>query len=148
MLYSHNQGYPSEGLPHRIRLSNGSTRTDSSTFTDAEISDAGYVGVETAPSYNSRTQRLDWTGSEWSVVGLTTSEIAYATENQWALVRSDRDQMIKNIEWKISRNLSEVRLGVTTTTDSISDLDAYIQSLRDITNQSDPYNITWPTPPA
>lgn len=148
MLYSHNQGYPSEGLPHRIRLSNGSTRTDSSTFTEEEILDAGYVSVDAPPTYENKTHRLDWTGSEWSVVGLTTSEIAYATENQWALVRSDRDQMIKNIEWKISRNLSEVRLGVTTTTDSISDLDAYIQSLRDITNQSDPYNITWPTPPA
>ena len=55
--------------------------------------------------------------------------------------------MIKNIEWKISRNLSETRLGLTTTTDNLSDLDTYIQSLRDITNQSDPYNITWPPIP-
>lgn len=147
MLYSHNQGYPSEGLPHRIRLSNGSTRTDSSTFTEAEILDAGYVSVDAPPTYENRTHKLDWTGSEWSVVGLTTSEIAYATENQWALVRSDRDQRIEDIEWKISRNLSETRLGVTTTTDNLSDLDTYIQSLRDITNQSDPYNITWPSIP-
>ena len=27
----------------------------------------------------------------------------------------------------------------------IADLDAYIQALRDVTSQSDPYNITWPT---
>ena len=146
MLYSHNNKYPNQ-LPERIRLSNGSTRTDSSTFTEAELLDAGYVSVDAPPTYENRTHRLDWTGSEWSVVGLTTSEIAYATEQRWALIRSDRDQMIKNIEWKISRNLSETRLGFTTTTDNLSDLDTYIQSLRDITNQSDPYNITWPSIP-
>lgn len=144
MLYSHNQGYPSEGLPHRIRLSNGSTRTDSSTFTDAEISDAGYVGVQTAPSYNSRTQRLEWTGTDWNVVGLSTSEIDYNILQEWSSVRDVRNKMIDDIEWRISRYQSEVRLGITTTTDNISNLDTYVQALRDITKQSDPYNITWP----
>ena len=52
--------------------------------------------------------------------------------------------MIQNVEWRIMRYHSEVRLGITTTTDSISDLDTYIQGLRDITNQSDPSSITWP----
>ena len=148
MLYSHNQGYPSEGLPHRIVLSNGSTRTDSSTFTDAEISDAGYVGVETAPSYNSRSQRLEWTGTDWYVVGLSTAEIDYITFQEWSSVRLMRNKMIDDIEWRISRYQSELRLGITTTTDSISDLDTYVQELRDVTNQSDPFSIVWPNPPA
>ncbi len=42
------------------------------------------------------------------------------------------------------RNLSETRIGITTTTDNISDLDTYIQALRDISKQTDPENITWP----
>ena len=147
MLYSHNQGYPSEGLPHRIVLSNGKTRTDSSTFTDDEISDAGYVGVETAPSYNSRTQRLEWTGTDWNVVGLSTAEIDYVTFQEWSSVRLTRNKMIADIEWRISRYQSEVRLGLTTTTDNIEELDTYVQQLRDITELSDPSLVVWPEPP-
>ena len=44
MLYSYNGEYPTD-IPERIRLSDGSTRTDSSTYTEEEIADAGYVYV-------------------------------------------------------------------------------------------------------
>jgi len=143
MLYSHKNQYPDK-LPERIRLSNGSTRTNSSTFTTEELSDAGYVAVSTAPTYNNRTHNLSWNGSDWSVDELTDLDITYATEQQWSEVRIERDKRIEAVEWKIMRYQSEVRLGITTTTDNISNLDTYVQALRDITKQSDPYNITWP----
>ena len=143
MLYSYNNEYPIE-IPDRIRLSDGSTRTDSSTFTDAEIADAGYVSVSDPPSYDSSTHKLTWTGTAWQVVALTTDELNTIQSNLWSEVRKTRDNMIQNVEWRIMRYQSEVRLGITTTTDSISDLDTYVQELRDITNQSDPSSITWP----
>ena len=143
MLYSHKNQYPDQ-LPERIRLSNGSTRTDSSTFTTEELSDAGYVAVSTAPTYNNRTHNLSWNGSDWSVDELTDLDITYATEQQWLNIRIERDERIEAVEWRIMRHQSEVRLGITTTTDNISNLDTYVQALRDITKQSDPYNITWP----
>ena len=87
MLYSHKNQYPDK-LPERIRLSNGSTRTDSSTFTTEELSDAGYVAVSTAPTYNNRTHNLSWNGSDWSVDELTDLDITYATEQQWSEVLS------------------------------------------------------------
>ena len=143
MLYSYNNEYPKQ-IPNRIRLSDGSTRTNSSTFTDAEIEDAGYVSVSDPPSYDSSTHKLTWTGTAWQVVALTTDELNTIQSNLWSEVRETRDNMIQNVEWRIMRYQSEVRLGITTTTDSISDLDTYVQELRDITDQSDPSSITWP----
>ena len=62
----------------------------------------------------------------------------------WQRVRYDRDNLIKNAQWRIDRHLSEVRRGVSTT-DDISKLDAYVEKLRQIPQkQTDPYNITWP----
>ena len=144
MPYSYNNQYPIDILPNRIRLSNGSTRTDSSTFTTDELTDAGYVAVSTAPTYNEKTHKLTWSGSDWETVGLTTAEITNNTEAQWEEVRIDRQNRFNDVDWRVMRYQSEVRLGVTTTTDTIADLDTYLKSLRDITNQSDPYNINWP----
>lgn len=58
--------------------------------------------------------------------------------------RSLRDFKISNISWRYERYGSELRLGVKTT-DSITALDKYSQSLRDITLQEGfPNNIVWP----
>ena len=143
-MYSYKTQYPISNLPERIRLSNGSTRTDSSTFTNAELTDAGYVDVSDPPSFNSQTHKLTWDGTSWQTVALTDSEIVTNISQQWASVRSDRKEKFEEVEWRVFRHQSQVRLGVTPT-DNIADLDAYIQSLRDVTSQSDPYNINWPT---
>ena len=145
MPYSYKNQYPIDRLPERIRLSNGLTRTDSSTFTTDELIDAGYVAVSTSPTYNDRTHKLNWDGSNWEVVGLTTSEIERNTKEQWSgVIRPEIDIKINAFDWRVKRYHSQVRLGISTTTDKIADLDSYIQALRDITKQSDPYNITWP----
>ena len=143
-MYSYKTEYPISNLPERIRLSNGSTRTDSSTFTNAELTDAGYVDVSDPPSFNSQTHKLTWDGTSWQTVALTDSEIVTNIAQQWIDVRSARKGKFEEVEWRVFRHQSQVRLGVTPT-DNIADLDAYIQSLRDVTSQSDPYNITWPT---
>lgn len=138
-MYSYKQQYPIENLPERIRLSDGSVRTDSSTFTDDEISDAGYVSVSNPPSITEK-QLLNWTGTEWSVVDNTEK----ATSNKWNEVRNKRNKLISEVEWRVSRYHAFARLGKEQI-DEIDVLDTYIQELRDITTQSDPFNITWPT---
>ena len=50
---------------------------------------------------------------------------------------------MKDADWKVLRYERETRLEKTPT-DDIVKLDAYMQSLADITKQSDPFNITWP----
>ena len=133
MFYSHNNQYPVDTLPNRIRLSDGSTRTDSSTFTTSELTSAGIVTTTNPPSYNSDTHKLTWDGSDWQVVALTTSEIKENTDLQWDVIRKQRDVQINAVDWKIMRYHSQVRLGITTTTDTIANLDTYIQELRNIT---------------
>lgn len=144
MLYSYKGQYPSS-LPQRIRFSDGSTRTDSSTFTNEELTDAEYVAAGDSPSYDSDTQKVIWNGSSWEVVSLTLSERVSRVAELWAEVRENRDEKIKEVEWRVMRNMSETRQGVDTT-DNITDLDTYVQALRDITSSTtNPIEVVWPT---
>ena len=58
-LYSLNGTRPTP-LPFRITLPNGFTRTDPSTFTEDEITAAGFTGPYDEPAYDPATQQLDW----------------------------------------------------------------------------------------
>lgn len=73
-MYSLNNQYPQE-LPSRIRLSNGQTRTDPTTFTPEEIADAGYILVPDPPIFGQR-QTLTWSGTEWVITDNRTLESA------------------------------------------------------------------------
>lgn len=68
-LYSHNNARPAP-LPWRITLPSGFTRTDPSTFTEDEITQAGYTGPYTEPPFDPATQQLDWDGTTYLVVPL------------------------------------------------------------------------------
>lgn len=150
MLYSIKGNYPVETLPHRIRLSDGSTRTDSSTFTADELSSAGITTVSDPPEYNADTHKLTWDNSdiEWEVIALTQEEIDNLISIAWQGIRNERDSLLKKTDEKILRYQSEVRIGITTTTDNISDLDTYAQALRDIpSTYSNPNDVEWPNTP-
>lgn len=67
ILYSHNNARPAP-LPFRITLPNGFTRTDPSTFTEDEITAAGFTGPYTEPDYDSSTEELAWVDGAFVVV--------------------------------------------------------------------------------
>ena len=69
MLYSIRQERPSP-LPERIRLANGFTKRDSTTYTTEEIADAGYVGPYTEPAYNPAIEQLLWRDGEYVIEAL------------------------------------------------------------------------------
>ena len=69
MLYSFRQQRPAP-LPQRIRMPDGFTRTDASTFTQEEIQAAGYSGPYTEPSYNPSTKQLLWVNGEYVIEAL------------------------------------------------------------------------------
>lgn len=68
--FSLNEEYPLtwDEMPHRIRLSNGNTRTDKETFTEDELKDSGYVFTDIYPNYNDETHVCYWNGTEWDIV--------------------------------------------------------------------------------
>jgi hypothetical protein len=50
---------------------------------------------------------------------------------------------MRDFEWRYTRYHRQIRLGLPTT-DSLENLDNYMQALADITNQEDLSNIIWP----
>lgn len=148
MQYSVNGDYPITTLPHRIRLSNGLTKTDNTTFTDSDLVSAGITTVADNPSYNTNTQKLVWNRetTEWDVTELTQDELDQITDSKWIQVRSQRDYLLSEADKRVLRYQSEERAGITTHMDSISDLDTYMQELRDIPQtNTNPDNIVWPS---
>jgi hypothetical protein len=65
-LYSKDNSYPAP-LPQRIRLADGSTRTDPATFTTEEIAAAGYIAAPPTPEYDSLTEQLSWIQGQWII---------------------------------------------------------------------------------
>jgi len=66
-----------------------------------------------------------------------TSTSAERLALQWDYIRSERNKKLRGTDYLA---LSDQTLS--------SDMSTYRQALRDITTQSDPFNITWPTKPS
>ena len=108
------------------------------------LTDNSVVELVETLSYTSPSQKLSKvdayvdSGKAYNVkVESTTSDEAAAlTTSKWADIRFERDLKIQETDWRAS---SDLTLSDTWKT--------YRQALRDITTQSDPFNITWPTKP-
>jgi hypothetical protein len=73
----------------------------------------------------------------YSIQNLSTKEIEEVTEDRWNYVRKKRDLHLSETDY----------LALQDTETLTEEWAIYRQSLRDITNQSDPFNINWPTKP-
>jgi hypothetical protein len=77
----------------------------------------------------------------WAVEPMNEEEVAARTEQEWGAVRGQRNFRLSMCDWT---QLADAPL----TDEKRSEWATYRQALRDITTQSDPFNITWPTRPA
>ena len=66
----------------------------------------------------------------------TDEEKAANIASEWLKVRTHRNERLAKTDWRASSDLT-----------MSDDWKTYRQALRDITTQSDPYSITWPTEP-
>ncbi len=96
---------------------------DSLYYVEADIP----VAMPTKPSDH---HVFDYTAKQW--VDPRT------TETEWPLVRAERDRRLLSSDWT---QLPDVPLATKEV------WAVYRQALRDITEQSDPFNLVWPTPP-
>ena len=150
MLYSVKGRHPTTKLPHRIRLSNGLTKTDSTTFTDSDLASAGITTAADPPTYDINTHKLDWNSeiTEWQLIELTQDELNEITNQKWVTIRTQRDKLLLSGDQRILRYQSEERAGITTHGDNISDLDTYMKQLRDIPQTyTNPNDVVWPELP-
>jgi len=76
----------------------------------------------------------------WAVEPMNEEEVAARTEQEWGAVRGQRNFRLSMCDWTQLPDapLSNVKM---------QEWASYRQALRDITTQSDPFNITWPTKP-
>ena len=134
-LYSHQSATPAP-LPHRIRLPDGSTRTDASTFTPEELEAAGYTGPFERPTCDATIETVDWDGAAFLVRPYSNDEL----EAQWQRIREQRLQLLQASDWT---QIEDFDLGADRPAWA-----AYRHALRDITTQPNPFAISWPVPPS
>ena len=137
MLYSHLQSTPAP-LPHRIRFADGSTRTDSTTFAPDELERAGYSGPYERPECNPKLETIAWDSEalEYVVRPYSFDEL----QAQYAKIRQRRIELLQSCDWT---QITDYDLG--------ADREAWArlrQALRDLADAPNPFDITWPQPPA
>jgi len=77
----------------------------------------------------------------YQITDADTDTINKRKEIKWAEVRTKRNTLLNESDWTQFQD-SPI------TGSSLTDWQTYRQSLRDVTTQSDPYNIVWPTIPS
>lgn len=78
---------------------------------------------------------------KWLVEEATSEQKEERLATQWQSVRYERDELLKSSDWT---QLPDVPL----TEDQKAGWKSYRSQLRDVTDQPDPFNITWPSTPA
>lgn len=133
-IYSHNSQYP-KPLPHRIRLSDGTTRTDPSSFTVQEIEDAGYILAPEKPSVNP-WQNLTWTGDSWAVSDKPADNLKEEKEQQ---INSLREQLIYSQKTVVLSTGQTIPVDVRQNKPDIQNLTNIVQkaSLKVMRNETD-----------
>ena len=77
----------------------------------------------------------------YQVTDATTETIEKRKEIKWGEIRVQRNTLLSECDWT-QFNDSPI------TGSQLTEWQTYRQSLRDITNQSNPYEITWPVKPS
>ena len=85
--------------------------------------------------------KVSWTYNGSTFADSDTRTTAEKTNTQWSAIRIQRTGKLKASDWTQG---ADSPLTDSKKTEWVS----YRQALRDITKQSDPFNITWPTEPS
>lgn len=84
--------------------------------------------------------RGEYVTQVWDVRDMTPEEINNAIEQQWGIVKNERDAILYKCDWT---QLPDVPL----TPEQVGEWRVYRQQVRDVVNQPDPFNIVWPVAP-
>jgi hypothetical protein len=116
-------------------------------LTDEQLAEWDMYDVRFAPSPNDYTKNIS-EGTpvliegiyyqNWVQTNASETEIQQRLEDRWVEIRDIRNELLSECDW--------TQLGdIPTETKNI--WSNYRQELRDITNQSNPFNINWPVKP-
>ena len=145
-LYSFKGEEPAR-IPNKIRLPDGSCRTDSETFTIQEIEESGYTGPYYYPNIDITKQTVSWDSEnlEYIVAYLPKESDSYTEDQLWENVRASRDFLLTVTDWCVADDspiTDEEKIQVS----------EYRQLLRDwpstITDPRDPEELQLPIKPS
>jgi hypothetical protein len=111
------------------------------SFNDGYVSNNEYVAYtseQRALKDNRPYYPAKWSNNTMSWEDLRSSQ--EKLDQQWYIVKSQRDQLLQESDWRVIK-ASDTGVPIS------QNWKDYRQALRDITTQSDPFNIIWPTPP-
>lgn len=138
-LYSYQGGEP-QPLPHEISYVEGwgatTFRQGVETFTDEELTRAGYTGPFIKPEFDEEIEFSTWDPEkkDWTITPIPD-------EVFWNRLRSRRDSLLMATDWVVIK-------AKETSTNISSAWKEYRQALRDLpANTTDPKNVTWPNQP-
>lgn len=146
-LYSNN-GQTPDFLPNEIFLSTGLSRTDSTTFTDEELSDAGFTGPYVKPEYDPKTQVMHWSSEQLSYIVediLQTNPLesdAISEQDAWILIRAERNHRLSFSDWMVLPDIpysEEKKAAILKYRQDLRDLPLKIQNPKD--------EVVWPKLP-
>jgi hypothetical protein len=118
-------------------------------LTSEVLEEFGVYSVQQTPKPNDYTkniteetpQLIDGVYTQvWNETNATQEEIDIKIENQWEVVRVARNEILKECDWTV--------LSDSPVSSSFNEWKAYRQELRDVTSQSNPFEISWPTQPS
>jgi hypothetical protein len=106
------------------------------------IAEAGYYVTSVYKPYDHATEKLvpanphlfDGMCCLVDVEPLTAEELQARIDTQWQVIRTQRNQMLKDSDWTQVADAPVDKAAWAT----------YRQALRDITTQTDSFNIVWP----
>ena len=116
-----------------------------------------YKIVKNIPEYNSSNQYVtsvshtfenDVVTENYEVVTIEQPFVPEKTQEdlateEWNIVRAKRDALMRDFDWRYTRYYREERLTLPHT-DSLVDMDTYMQALADVTLQASPFDLVWP----
>lgn len=111
------------------------------SFRDGYVSNNEYVpftSEQRALKDNRPFYPANWSNTTMSWEDLRSTQ--EKLDQQWYIIKSQRDRLLQESDWRVVK--------ATDTGIPLSqNWKDYRQALRDITTQSDPFNIVWPIPP-
>ena len=110
------------------------------TFYESDVK-VQYGGEWGAMDHVPVPESMDWTTVSWNGSELVAdpAKLAQKTADQWTSVRAQQRDLLYKSDWTCSVTDYEVP--------NKSEWVQYRAQLRDVTTQSDPFNIVWPSPP-
>lgn len=141
MIYFY-KGEPVE-VPHRIRLSNGNTRTNKTTFTEEELNDAGYFSTVNIKPVCQVDQKVIWGDTDWIVVDLTEEEykqkLQFKREILNTFILSETNRIIEQIY--LADEKDEIIFNPVYTQEEIDKMLKYVDDWRQYIDMENPYEL-------